>query len=205
MLLVVLAAGLVSYAAWRLLTAIRPAGDERRLDRAGYVLSAGWYLVLTWAALQLVVADRGGDGHAVERWSARLLGNAWGTIAVAIAGSAVLAVGVVFGWKAFQQEFVDDLDTSFVDDDGRRSTLDGVYRWLGAAGWAGRAIVTAAVGVFAVAAAVDADIDSAAWFDSLLRRVAAAPAGSVAVAAIAFLLVVYGVFCALSAPARERH
>lgn len=202
-LLVALAAGLATYAAWRLVTAVRPPNDENRLERSGYLLSAVWYLVLTWAALQLVVDDDGSDRHVVERWSARLLGTDLGAIAVGAVGLVIVGVGVMFGWRAVRFEFVEELDTTFVEHEDRRDLLDAVYRWFGAAGWLGRAIVTAAVGAFAVAAAVDADVESATGFDGLLRRVAAAPAGSLAVIGIASLLVVYGTFCVLSTPARQ--
>jgi hypothetical protein len=74
---------------------------------------------------------------------------------------------------------------------------------LGQIGWLGRAAMMALIGIFLVRAAVQFDPAEAEGLDGALHRVATSSWGPFAVAAVGIGLLLYGVYCALSAPVQR--
>lgn len=204
-LLVVLAAGLVLYAVHRGVGAVRHTDDDGLVERGGYLVSAAWSLVLAWSAVK-IVSDRGsqsGGSSTPEKTSDGLLGTGWGTFLVFAAGVVVIVVGAVFAYRAVNQEFMDDIDLEPLTERTDRRVGE-AFRWFGTFGWFGRALAMIAVGAFAIIAAVDSDVTSAAGYDRTLRKLGShRPFGAISVFTVGVLLVIYGTMSALSAPFRS--
>ncbi|MGH9132600.1 MAG: DUF1206 domain-containing protein, partial [Ilumatobacteraceae bacterium] len=156
-LLGLLAAGLVLYTAWRLLSAalIRGSGLHEWLDRIGYVLSGAFYALLGWIAVRSAVDDvPADDSNAVERLSRALLSSAVGRWLLGALGLVILVVGVYFVVeKSLRRSFLDELSLGAVSAAEREAvTVAGIV------GWFGRGVVTVLVGFFVVKAAVESDM-----------------------------------------------
>lgn len=204
-LLLILAVGLLMYVAWRLLSVAMIAGSDLMnwLNRIGYTFSALFYLALAWTALVGVMQDSPPeDGNTVERLSRSLMDTTWGRILVGVAGVVTIVVGAFFVVrKAIMRSFADDLE-------GVQDTLasNGTYgKGLlvsGVVGWAGRGVVTILVGFFVTRAAIRFDPSEARGFDRALTHVARTDLGELLVLGAAVGLVLYGLYCLLSVPAR---
>jgi hypothetical protein len=73
---------------------------------------------------------------------------------------------------------------------------------MGRVGWVGRTAMMGLIGFFLCRAAVRFDADEAQGLDGSLRQAVTSPVGTVLAIVVAVGLLVYGLFCALSAPRR---
>lgn len=200
LLLGVLAVGLVLYALWRVLSVAVIRGHELTdwLERIGYGFSASFYAVLAWTAARATIRDvKPEDSNTIERLSRTLLESTAGRWLLGAIGLVTIGVGVYFIIeKAIRRSFTDDLRG--VNGDGDDGLENGVVV-AGVVGWLGRGIVTALVGFFVLRAAWRFDASEARGFDRALREVAGTQTGSILVWVSAIGLIVYGVYCLVSA------
>jgi hypothetical protein len=205
LVLYVLAGGLLLYSAWRVVTAALPAESSAKtwITRAGYLVSAVVYAVLAWTALSFARHDASSTGaesedSKVERFTSELMEKTGGRWLVGTVGVVVVGVGVYFGVKGLLAKFRDELEPGGVGPVSHESIVT-----LGRVGWVGRAIVTGLVGWLLVRAAVRFRADEAQGFDGALREVTDSTFGTALVWFAALALVLYGLFCVISAP-RQR-
>lgn len=205
LLLFVLGVGLVLYALWRVVTVfdVRGGGAKHHIERVAFAFSALFYGFLAFTAFRNAKSGtRPDDSLTVERMSRSLLGHRWGRVVMLVAAAVVLVVAVVFAWRVVAKKFtegIDGLAPSFGANHGWSKVL-----WvLGAAGWLGRAVVVGLIGVFLWRSAVDYDPNEASGFDLALRRTAQAGSGRTLVTVAAVGLILYGIYCAASAPRRD--
>lgn len=205
LLLFVLGVGLVLYSCWRVVTVfdVRGGGAKHHLERVAFSFSAIFYAFLAFTAFRNAKSGtRPDDSLTVERLSRSLLGHRWGRVVLFVAATVVLVVAVVFVWRVVARKFtegIDGLAPSFGANRGWSKVL-----WvLGAAGWVGRAVVVALIGVFLWRSALDYDPNEASGFDLALRRTAQGGSGRILVTAAAAGLILYGVYCAASARRRN--
>lgn len=197
----VVAVGLVVYSCWRWYTTFSRRLDADLAHRLGYGFSAAWYLALAWGAAETLSGGGGGDSDLVEDLSDRLLGSVWGSILVALAGVVAVVAGVVFARRAIHSEEPGDHDPDAIEP--WPDWAERIVEVMGRIGWGGRAALTFAVGGIALAAAVDPDIDSAEGFDGALRSFSARAWGDWAVGLTGAALVVYGLYCIVTAAVRR--
>jgi hypothetical protein len=156
LLLAVVAAGLVCYAAWRSAQALLDA-DDHGTDtkglavRAGLAASAVIHLGLAVFALSLVAGWRsgsaqGGEDQASQEWTAWLLSQPYGRWLVVGVGIAVLGAGVAHFVKAWQARF----ERQFVMNANERRVITPLSRF----GLAARGTVFLVVGGFFLLAAL---------------------------------------------------
>jgi hypothetical protein len=177
-LLWVLLVGFVLLALWQLTEAV--AWGEPA-DRAKAAAKAVTYGVL--AATTLTVLLRGGGGGSSGA-TAGLLGSGPGRLLVGAAGVGVVVVGgyhVVKGWR---ETFLDDLESS----------PSAWVRRAGRAGYIGKGVALAVVGVLLVVAAVQADPEKAEGLDAALHALAGLPFGAVLLTLVALGFAAYGVY-----------
>ena len=205
LLLFVLGVGLVLYSLWRVVTVfdVRGGGAKHHIERVAFSFSALFYGFLAFTAFRNARSGtRPDDSLTVERLSRSLLGHRWGRVVLLVAAAVVLVVAVGFVWRVVAKKFtegIDGLAPSFGANHGWSKVL-----WaLGAAGWLGRAVVVALIGVFLWKSAVEYDPNEASGFDLALRRTAQAGSGRTLVTLAAVGLVLYGIYCAASAPRRD--
>ena len=203
-LLYVIAIGVLLYAAWRLVSVLLPAENSATAwaTRVGYLISAAIYAVLGWTAISF--ARRGSSAGAttedakVEQFSRDLMERAAGRWLVGVLGAVIIAIAVYFAIKGIAASFRDELEPRSVGPVGHELIVT-----LGRIGWVGRAVATGLVGWLFVRAAVDFRPDEAKGIDGALRQATSSSLGSILVGFAAFALVLYGIFCIVSAP-RQR-
>lgn len=203
-LLYVIAIGLLLYAAWRLVTIALPAENSAKAwaTRVGYSISAVIYAALGWTAISF--ARRGSSSGAqtedsrVERFTRDVMEHSAGRWLVGAVGVVIIAVSLFFVVKGITASFRDELEPGDVGPIGRESIV-----MLGRIGWVGRGVATGLVGWLLIRAAVHFRPDEAKGIDGALREVTGSSLGSILVGFAAIALVLYGVFCIVSAP-RQR-
>jgi len=196
-LLVLLAAGMLLYAAWRVVSALLPGGTdvEAIAHRIGYLVSAIGYG--TFAVSALVLARNSSDDQngnsTVTDISASIMSQAAGRLAIGVAGVTVICVGLYRMKKGFSLDVNDELNLGGLSPAHLRWT-----KRIGAAGEIGRGIGFGLVGYFLVRSAITYVASEATGLDGALRRVAAEPWGVFVVVIVAAGFVAYGAFCLLT-------
>ncbi|MGB0114649.1 MAG: DUF1206 domain-containing protein [Ilumatobacteraceae bacterium] len=202
-LLIVMAVGLVIYSTWRLVTVVLPADNGLKgwVTRFGYFVSAIVYLTLAFTAVSFArnpgkPAD--GEDSKVESFTRELMDKSGGRIAVFLIGAVVIVIAAAFLYKAIGATFRSQLFPGGVGPVSQEALVI-----LGRIGWVGRSGMMALIGFFLARAAVRFDPDDAQGLDGSLRNAASSGPGAWLVIAVGAGLLVYGVFCALSAPKRR--
>lgn len=203
--LYVIAFGLALYVVWRLVSVVLPAENSAKawFTRAGYLASAAAYSALAWSALSFARHTRAPSGAEsedakVERFTRELLEKTGGRWLVGALGVAVICVGAFFVVKGLRATFRDELEPRGVGPIRYETIVT-----LGRIGWVGRGIVMALIGWFLTRAAVQFRPEEAKGFDGALRDVTGSALGTFLVGFAAVALMVYGLFCVISAP-RQR-
>jgi Domain of Unknown Function (DUF1206) len=200
------AAGLVLYGLWRLVTVVLPADNSVRswLTRAGYLVSVVVYSSLAWTAVSFArrpsssgSADQTEDAK-VEQFIREVLEWTAGRWIVGALGIAVIGVGAYWVHTGVTASFRDEIEPRPVGPVSHAAIVR-----LGRAGWIGRGVMMAMVGFFVTRAAVRFDSDEAQGIDGALREATTSTIGASLVAIVALGLILYGTFCIISAP-RQR-
>ena len=202
-LLLVIAIGLALYVAWRVVSLMLPADNDADawLTRAGYAISAIGYSILAWTAFSFARHPGSGEGSEdarIEQLTRDLLENQAGRIAVFVLGAALVGTGAYFLYKGWAATFESELSPGGVGPISHDTLVT-----LGRVGWVGRGLMIGIIGFFLARAAVTFDPAEAEGLDGALRRVSGSTLGTALVLLVAVGLIVYGVFCVLSAP-RQR-
>jgi Domain of Unknown Function (DUF1206) len=201
----IIAIGLALYVLWRLVSIMLPADNSAKawVTRAGYLISAVTYALLAWTAVSFALNARSANGKntedaKVERFTRDLMDMTAGRWLVGAIGVAVIGAGIYFLIKGVRASFRDELDPAGVGPVPHETIVT-----LGRVGWIGRGIVMGLVGWFLIRAAVEFRPSEAKGFDGSLREVTETAIGPFIVAVAAVGLIVYGLFCVISAP-RQR-
>jgi hypothetical protein len=142
------------------------------------------------------VASSGESEDArVERFTRDLMTDGFGRAAVFAIGAVLLVLAAVFMWQAVTARFESQLLPGSVGPVSHRMLVV-----LGRVGWVGRSGMMALIGFFLVRAAVTFDASDAEGLDGSLRKAASSSIGLVLVVAVGVGLLVFGIFCVLSAP-----
>ena len=199
LLLWILGAAMLLYAAWRVASALMPGGHdaESTVKRIGYVVSAVIYTAFAITAFALARASSAAasanaeDGNAkVTNLTARLMSHSGGRLLVGAIGVIVIGAALYRLVKGLRQDVDDELDLSGMSPDRIRWT-----RRLGAVGEVGRGVAIGLIGFFLLRAAINVDPQEATGLDGALRRLTAEWWGLVVVAAVALGFIAYGLFC----------
>lgn len=192
--LVLVAAGLLCFAAWRVLQSVFDAdhlGTDRKalLKRSAYGISAVLNGALALATLGWAFgyAAGSGDGEASARdWTASVLSVPAGQWLLGAVGLGVASGGLVFLARAWKGGVTEGLAC---DADAARWVEP-----LGRAGFAARAVVFGLIGVFLVVAAVTTNAREARGLAGALRALQEQPYGWILLAATALGLFAFGLF-----------
>ena len=163
-LLIILAAGLCGYGAWRLLDAFMNPDRDGLLIRLGNAVRGVVYGALGIRAVQLLRGLATSNGDEAEFWTARVFDGPLGEVVVGLVGGAVAAYGasqIVQGMKGHDHK----VDWSPLPPEAR-TMLQRVSRF----GVATRGGILVTLGVFLIRAALTDDPNQAAGArESLLR------------------------------------
>lgn len=191
--LVVIAAGLLAYAMWKISQAVFGSGPEGGggpglKDRVFNFFGGVAYLVFFAVAIRVLVKGSGGGGSP-RGATAGVLGWPGGPVIVAVAGLALIAISAYQCYDGLTGGFADEAKTGEMGAGERR-----IFMRLGRVGLTARALVFALVGYFLVRAAIDYKPNSAVGVDGVLGRVHAQPYGPWLLGAVAAGLLVFSVY-----------
>jgi hypothetical protein len=193
LLLWLVAAGLFFFGMWRVIQAVFDTDDCGRdskgvLRRLGMLGGAVVNLALGCLALSVIFGFRAlADEDASARdWTAWLLAQPFGQMVVMLIGVSVVVAGLMFGWKAVQAEFRDQIAA----DSGKRVWIVA----LGQFGYVTRGVVFAMIGIFLIVAARKFNSGEAAGLAGALGALRQQPYGPYLLALAALGLFSYGAF-----------
>lgn len=201
-LLIVLAAGLLGYALWKLVQGIMDP-DQKGSDphgilrRVGYVGSGVIHCGLAFTAAQSVLGAEDSSEDAVAA-SAMAFQPPLGPILVGLVGLVVIGVGLYQLYAAYGANFRDDLKLNQMSG--------GEERWVilaGRVGTTARALAIGVAGAFVVLAAYQSDPSETRGLGGALETLQRQPSGSYMLGAVAAGLLVYGAFMLLVARYRR--
>jgi hypothetical protein len=201
--LVVLCAGLLAYALWKLTQGIFGRGPEggggsQLKDRVANLAGGAVYLGFFAVAIRVLSGSSGNASGEQKRAAAGILGSPGGQFIVGIAGGGLIAISLYQLYDALRGEFAKDSKTQQMEPAERR-----LFMVLGRIGLTARALVFALVGYFLVRTAIDFNPNNAVGVDGALARLHHQPLGPLALGLVAAGLVTFAAFSLLEARYRR--
>jgi hypothetical protein len=200
-LLLVIAAGLLGYALWRLVEAVvdperRGTGFKAIAVRFGFAVRGLFHGLLGITALRLALQQRAGSSGQVREWTERAFALPAGEVLVLLGGIWIAGYGLYQFYRAMTPKMKRHLQLSELPEPLRRWVL-GVSRF----GIAARGVVFCLVGFFLTRAALGQDVSEAGGLREALRTIAGV--GRWPFLVVAFGLIAYGVYELLNARYRS--
>lgn len=199
-LLIIIAVGLVCYAAWRLMQALADL-DEHGKDlrgltvRGGLLVSAITHSLLAIAIASWLILGASDDGDTAKNWSSKILewpGGEWIVLAI---GVAVAGAGIAHLWKGIRSGFKRWFEID-----------EALIRWLGPIFQLGliiRGVIFVLIGVFFGIAAWQHSADTAKGFKDTLQMIAEQPYGPYLMGGIAIGLFAFACYSLAEAVYRD--
>ena len=192
--LVLIAAGLLAYALWKLTLGIFGTGPEGGggsgvSDRIAGIGGGVAYIAFFLVAVRVLAGSGGGSAGTPEHTAAGVLGWPGGPVIVGAAGAILLGVSLFQLYEAITARFMKDSKTGRMNPDELR-----LFKLAGRIGLSARALVFVLIGYFVLKAALDYDPHSAVGVDGALARVHHEPAGPWLLALVGAGLIVFALF-----------
>lgn len=192
-LLVVMATGLLGYAAWKVVQGVMDPDDKGSdaggiVRRAAYVGSGVIHGALAYTTAQSVFGAEDSSEDAMTV-SAMAYQPPFGQILVGLVGLVVIAVGLYQLHAAYKAKFLGDLKLSEMTDNEERWVT-----FAGRAGTAARALAICIAGAFVLFAVYQSDPKKTRGLGGALEAVQQQTLGSYMLAAIAAGFLLYGAF-----------
>ncbi|MDC0709969.1 DUF1206 domain-containing protein [Stigmatella sp. ncwal1] len=202
-LLSLLAAGLVAFAAWRFVQAILDPEQKGRdgkgiLTRVSYFISGGMHVALALSAVHLVTGAGAQRGRGTQGWTAEMLSKPFGAALVALVGAGALAFAIIQFHNAYTAKFREKLSLERLTPSHREWAIR-VSRF----GLAARGAVFTLISGFLLLAALHANPREAKGLDESLAVLADQPFGAVLLGIVALGLVAYAAYLFLQARYRR--
>jgi len=201
-LLWVIIVGLAAMAVWQLLEAAVGHQAERGASRvAERLVSLGRtivYTALAWTAVKTVTGVAPSSAGQQRSATAGLLSSAGGRALVAVAGLAVIGLGVGMVVYGLRRTFERRLKLGEMNGQVRRVAVR-----LGQLGYAGKGLAFAIVGILLASAALKRDAAQSTGLDGALRSLLARPYGIVLLVVIAAGFAAYGGYCFVQSKYRK--
>jgi hypothetical protein len=201
--LVVISAGLLAYALWKIAQGLLGHGPEgggsrNAFARAGNIASGIAYLVFFAVAVRILVGGGGGASGGPQHEAAGVLGWPGGPVLVGPAGGALIAGSAYFVYYALSGHFAREAKTGEMDSRQR-----GLFLGSGRIGLSARALVFALIGYFLIRTAFDFNAKSAVGVDGALSRLHHQAFGPWLVGLVAVGLLLFAAFSLLEARFRR--
>ena len=203
-LLALTAVGLLGYVVWRLVQAFADTEGKGRdlsglVQRCGYLISAGAYLMLTYIAVRASLGEyidtSGRSKKELTRW---VLSWPFGSWLVAAVGVGVVAVGLYHFYRSYSAKFMREYDHDDMDSFHR-----GWIRWVGRLGLAARGVAFTLVGGFVAVAGWQIEPEQAKGLGEALDALAQRSYGWIMLAVVAIGFMAYGAYCLTMARFRD--
>lgn len=195
-MLCVIAAGLASYALWRVTQALRDT-EEKGTSWKGLTIRAGYacigvvYAGLSYSTVRLILGHGAGKGsdETTKGWTAFALMFPLGRWFVGLAGLSVIGFGLWQCYKAFTAKFRHKWKRHEMNEHARKLAMR-----AGQVGLVARGIVFGIIGLFLIQAAWRARAEEAQGLAGALRALEQQPYGPYVLGAVALGLVAYGLY-----------
>ena len=201
--LVVICAGLLSYALWKLYQGVFGRGPEGGgspglIDRVGNIGGGLVYIAFFAVAVRVLAGSSGGSSSEASHAARGVLGWPGGPVIVGIAGCGLMAISLYQLYDALSGGFAHESKTGEMDARERR-----VFLTIGRIGLSARALVFVLIGYFLLRTAIDFNAGQAIGVDGALIRLHHQDLGPLLVALVAAGLLVFAVFSLLEARYRR--
>lgn len=192
--LVVIAAGLLAYALWKLTQGIFGGGPEGGggtdlKDRIANLSGGVTYVIFFFVAVRVLTGSAGRATTEPRQTAAGVLGWPGGPVIVGTAGAILLVVSLYQLYEGLTGQFAQDSKVGRMKAEERR-----VFMTLGRIGLSARAVVFALIGYFLLRAAIDYSPGTAVGVDGALARLHHQPAGPWLEGIVAAGLLVFAAF-----------
>ena len=186
--------GILAYATWQITEGLldtrgKGGGARGWTDRALTIIKGVVYGAVGWEAMRMVLGMRGtsqdADDYARDVMQVPVIGRWF----FALIGIGVSIYGVVQVWKAFRNQFDDDLDAERM-----RSETGAWVLTMGRIGTAARGVILTVMGMLLARAGFDRSPSKAGGLDESLWTLMSQPYGTWLLAAAAAGLVCFGIF-----------
>jgi hypothetical protein len=201
--LVVICAGLLAYALWKLTLGVFGRGPEggggsRLIDRVANFAGGAVYLGFFVVAIRVLTGSAGNSSGEPKHAAAGVLGWPGGRFIVGIGGVALIAISLYQLWDAVRGSFAKDEKTQQMNRTERR-----VFMAFGHVGLSARALVFGVVGYFLVRTAVEFNPSNAVGVDGALGRLQHQTLGPWILGLVAAGLITFAAFSLLEARYRR--
>lgn len=204
-LLILIAVGLLGYALWRLIEAIKDpenkGTDAKGLfSRFGYLLSGLAYIGVAANAALLAFGSGGSGGgdSSKQDWTARVMEQPFGRWLVGVGGAITIGIGFYRIYKAYKTKFRKKLNLNELDR-SHEKWLVNISRF----GIAARGVVFIMIGFFFMQAAYQYNPQKAKGLDGVLSSLIQQPFGKILLGLMALGLLSYAVYLFLQARFRR--
>ena len=204
-MLLAITVGLLGYALWRILSAIRDA-ENHGTDAKGIAIRAGslvrgvFYAGFAYSVLQLFL-HRGSGGRGSDTTSRHLTSRALDWHApwlVTIAGLALIAYAAYQCYRAMSDKLTEHLNLASLGHQAR-ATVVALSRF----GIAARGLIAGVIGISLIRASLHHDAHEARGMSGALRELRALPLGSWILIIVGLGLVSYGAYAFIQARYRR--
>ena len=195
--LVVICAGLLAYALWKLTQGVFGRGPEGGgggavKDRVANLAGGLAYLAFFAVAIRVLTGSSGGGSGEPRQAASGILGWPGGQLIVGLAGAALLAISLYQLYDALRGGFANQSKTEQMNSRERR-----VFMLLGRVGLSARALVFALIGYFLLRTAIDYKPADATGVDGALARLHHEALGPWLVGLVALGLITFAAFSLL--------
>ena len=158
-LLVLMALGLLCYAAWRFVQAVKDPehiGDDKKgkAKRTGFFFSGLLYLGLAvLAALKAFGSSKGSSGSSGSAQQSSFLASETGLWVLGIVGAGIIIAGIFQFVKAYKNDYYKKLGLAALDDKKKRESVKKTAEF----GLSARGVILLIIGFFAVKAAINSN------------------------------------------------
>lgn len=201
--LIVIAAGLMAYALWKLGQAfmgrgLEGSGGHDAKDRVANLAGGVAYLGFFAVAIRALMGSAGNASNESRHAAAGVLGWPGGQLLVGIAGAALIAISVYQAYDAIRGGFADDSRLEQMSPEQRR-----IFMLLGHVGLGARSLVFALIGYFLLRSAIDFNPQKAVSIDGAIARLHQQPFGPWLVGFVAAGLITFATFSLFEARYRR--
>ena len=201
--LVVICAGVLAYALWKLFQGAFGRGPEGGggpglIDRLGNLGGGVVYLGFFAVAVRVLAGTSGSSSSGPSHAASGVLGWPGGTVIVGVAGAGLVVISLYQLYDAVSGGFADESKTEQMDAGGRR-----LFLTIGRFGLSARALVFVLIGYFLLRTAIDYSPHEATGVDGALARLHHQTLGPFLVALVGAGLLVFAVFSLFEARYRR--
>jgi hypothetical protein len=193
-LLIVTVIGLAAMALWQLLLALIGHREERGFARIAERLASACrtviYAALAWTAYRVVAGTPTSNAEQAQQATAGIMAKPYGPFLVALAGLAVVALGIGLVVYGARKSFEKRLMLARMSRRARRVAVR-----LGQAGYIAKGVAFGIVGVLLVQAVASHNPAKSRGLDAALRALADQPYGTFLLILVALGFAAFGVYC----------